>query len=139
MEVGDIAPKTLKTIRINLISLIDGNIELKQIVRYNIVDSQSNLIPGRNRNENETTLNSGHSKSTQNVTLEYTDEAIVKSKNDTILIPCVSEFAFTGNFFSLNREPIRKAIKNEEFLFQVELEIKSLDIEILDMFLITVS
>lgn len=138
MDVGDINPKTIKTIRISLISLVDGNLELKQLVRYKITDDQSNLIFERNENESEAS-SSKQSQLRASITLEYFENAIVKSKHDTIAIPCVPEIMFKGNFLSLNREPIKKAMKYEEFFFQVEAEIKSIDIEILDMFLITVS
>lgn len=138
MDVGDINPKTIKTIRISLISLVDGNLELKQLVRYKITDDQSNLIFERNENESEAS-SSKQSQLRASITLEYIENAIVKSKHDTIAIPCVPEIMFKGNFLSLNREPIKKAMKYEDFFFQVEVEIKSIDIEILDMFLITVS
>lgn len=74
-----------------------------------------------------------------NVSVEYVDESVIKSKRETIVIPCTTEFIFTGKFYSLNKEALTKAYKHEHFLFRVELEIKSVDIDILDMFLISVS
>lgn len=139
VDIGNIPPKTVKTIRINLISLVEGNMELRQLVRYKLVDDM-NSISDYNENEADVSSNvESRLGANQNVSLEYINNAVVKTKHDTIIIPCTPEFAFSGNFFSLNRDPIQKAIKYEEFLFEVEVETKSIDIEILDMFLITVS
>lgn len=119
-------------------SLIDGTLELEQLVRYQITSGRDKSITESAENEANLKL-AVVPKASHNVTLEFIDDAIVKSKKDTIVIPCAPEFTFTGKFFALNKEPLQKAIKYEDFLFQVELEIKTTDIEILDIFLISVS
>lgn len=137
MTVGNVAAKSTKTIHFNVLSLIDGTLELEQIVRYQIANGKER--PNTESAGNETSVKSPIPKASHNVTLEYIDDALVKSKKDAIVIPCSPEFTFTGKFFALNKEPLQKAIKYEDFLFQVELEIKTTDIEILDIFLISVS
>lgn len=136
--IGEILPKSSKTFHIHIISLIEGTLELKQLIRYQVPND-------RTKSNTESTENDKKSKAAeqlkknQNVIIEHNGLVIKKSKNDTIVIPCTAEFAFIGQLFSLNRDILTKAVKYEDFLLQVELEIKSTDIEILDLFLITVS
>lgn len=137
--IGDIPSKSTKSKSIYVISLIDGSIELKQVVRYQVVDSRSNSFIDTVDIENIAAQKNSKVESISNVTLEYIENAIHKSKKDTIIIPCVPEFTFFAQFFSLNRQPLNVVHKHEDFLFQVELQIKSTDIDILDMFLISVS
>lgn len=119
LNIGDIAPKTFKTININVISLIDGTLELQQVVRYHVANSQSTPKAGVIRKGTEDKSTHEKSNSIPDVTLNYIEDAIVKSIKDTITIPCVAEFVFTGQFFSLNKDPLKKAVKHEDFLFQV--------------------
>lgn len=133
--IGDIASKSSKSKSIYVISLIDGTLELKQVVCYQIADSRSKLVGST---VGDTTMHK-KTKVDSNVTLEYIENAIQKSKKDTIVIPCVAEFTSIGQFFSLNKQPLIKAVKHEDFLFQVELQMKSTEIDILDTFLISVS
>lgn len=138
--IGDIPAKSTKSKSIYLISLVDETIELKQVVRYQVVDSRSKQLIGDSIDiENIATQKNSKVESISNVTLEYMENAIHKSKKDTIIIPCVPEFTFFAQFFSLNRQPVNLIHKHEDFLFQVELQIKSTEIDILDMFLISVS
>lgn len=130
MHIGDIAPKAAKEVRINLLSLISGSLELKQTTSYQASNDRPNY-----RSENDDKNYDG----IHNITIEYTEKAIIKSKSNIIVVPCTEEFIFTGQFLSLNKDPLERAIKYEDFLFQIELEIKSVDIDILDMFLISVS
>lgn len=132
LYIGDIAPKLIKMFNISIISLIDGPIELQQVVRYQVATKHSTST--RSHESNFTKL-----KTKSCVTLEFIENAVVKSKKTSIVIPCVTDFGFSGQIFSLNKQPLRVAVKHEDFLFQIQLEIKSADIEILDMFLISVS
>lgn len=78
-------------------------------------------------------------KQQHNISIEHVNDVLVKSKKDTISIPCTAEFLFTGKFYSLNKEPLTRAFIGEDFLFRIDLEVKSVPIDILDMFLISVS
>lgn len=72
--------------------------------------------------------------------IEYIDDGVRKVKDDTIIIPCVEEFSVQGRFYTLNKQAMTRGFRNEDFLFRVDLEVKSwCDIDILDMFLICVS
>lgn len=144
MDIGAISPQTNKTIYFHVISLVEGTLELSQLIRYQTANS--NRLKRSDSMENES--NGGNGIGTiqvqsngynHNVSVEYVDESVIKSKRETIVIPCTTEFIFTGKFYSLNKEALTKAYKHEDFLFRIELEIKSVDINILDMFLISVS
>lgn len=120
-NIGNMAPNSFKMININVISLIEGTLELQQMVRYQIKNNQSSIskevIEKSEVQDKSSTLKS----MPPNVTLDYIEDVIVKTKKDTISIVCVSEFVFRGQFFTLNKEPLRRAVKHEEFLFQVKI------------------
>lgn len=137
--IGEILPKENKTFHINIISLVEGTLEIKQVVRYQVPNDRTKYETNCSENGSKFRTISEQLKTNQNVTIEHSGHALVKSKCDAIVIPCTTEFAFLGHFFSLNKDILTKAVKYEDFLFQIELEIKSTDIEILDIFLITVS
>lgn len=144
MDIGAISPQTNKTIYFYVISLVEGTLELSQLIRYQTANS--NRLKRSDSMENESNDSNGVESTlvqtnafNHNVSVEYVNESVIKSKRETIWIPCTTEFIFTGKFYSLNKEALTKAYKHEDFLFRVELEIKSVDIDILDMFLISVS
>lgn len=137
MIVGNIASKSTKTIHLNELSLIDGTIDLEQTVGYQIANDHDRFKAESVKHELNPKLSSIQ-KDSHNVTLQYIDDAVIKSKKDTIIIQCATEFVCTGRFLSLNKNPLSQAIKYEDFFLQIELEIKSTDIEILDIFLISV-
>lgn len=137
MIVGNIAPKSTKTIHLNVLSLIDGTIDLEQIVLYQIANDHDRFKAESVKHELNPKLSSVQ-KDSHNVTLQYIDDAVIKSKKDSIIIQCVTEFVCTGRFLSLNKNALTQAIKYEDFFLQIQLEIKSTDIEILDIFLISV-
>lgn len=134
IPIGDITSKALKIVPVNLISLVAGSLELKQIVRYQTQSDESTYAIGSDAKTKSAPVqyNGSH-----NITIEYIEKAIAKSKSETIIIPCKEEFIFTGQFYSLNKDPLERAMKYEDFLFQIEIEIKSVDIDILDMCLIS--
>lgn len=130
-----------------VVSLIGGNIELHQKLWYQIdniqsVNASTNLksdviveSPVHKANK----PNPNHNK-THNMNIEYIDDGVRKVKDDTIIIPCVEEFTVQGRFFTLNKQAMTRGFRNEDFLFRIDLDVKSwCDIDILDMFLICVS
>lgn len=135
VDIGSVAPRTNKTIHFNVISLVEGTVELSQLIRYKTSNSQRSQIVQDESNAVQLQSNAYN----HNVSIEYFDDSVIKSKKETIVIPCTAEFIFAGKYYSLNKEALTKAYKDEDFLFRVELEIKSVDIDILDMFLISVS
>lgn len=143
IDVGSIGPRANKSIHFNVISLIEGTIELSQVIRYRVASSKRTQRSDSTQNElNDTNIVPSQTNPkayNHGISIEYIEDVVVKSKKETIVIPCTAEFLFTGKFYSLNKEALNKAYKDEDFLFRVELEIKSVDIDILDMFLISVS
>lgn len=138
MIVGNLAPKSIKTIRLNVLSLIDGTIELEQTVGYQIANDHDRFKAAESVKHELNPKLSSQQKESHNVTLQYVDDAVIKSKKDIIIVQCATEFICTGRFLTLNKNALTQAIKYEDFFLQIELEIKSTDIEILDIFLISV-
>lgn len=158
IDIGDLPSEANKTISFYLISLVEGSIELTQKVWYH-ANKMTATVTTSNSTEFNLTTNNNDSpdkpivpelsekaiqqqqqrQQSHNINIEFVNDVIVKSKKETIVIPCTAEFLFTGKFFSLNKEALTKAYKNEDFLLRIDLEIKSMDIDILDMFLICVS
>ncbi|XP_058056020.1 trafficking protein particle complex subunit 11 [Anopheles bellator] len=63
-----------------------------------------------------------------NVKIEYlVDEQVRKIKEDTVVIPCVEEIKLTGRFYTLSREALGQAYRNEDFLLRLNMEVKSPD------------
>lgn len=130
-----------------VISLIGGNIELQQKVWYQIdniqtVNASTNLksdVIVESPVHKEASKPNPNNK-THNMNIEYINDGVRKVRDDTIIIPCVEEFALQGRFYTLNKQAMTRGFRNEDFLFRVDLEVKSwCDIDILDMFLICVS
>lgn len=134
VDIGSLSPKSSKTIRFHVISFDEGTIEISQLIKYQTNDTGSSEIP-----QKKDSMMPPHDGNNQNVNFEYIDDTIIKSKKTTITIPCSAEFIFSGKFYSLDRKPLIQAYKNEDFLFRAELGIKSVDIDLLDMFLLSVS
>lgn len=119
--------------------MVEGTLELIQLVRYQVPSDRTNSKTENDEKGDKSEFSSHRFNTKQNVIIEHENHAILKSRSDTIVIPCTTEFKFLGQFFSLNKEILEKAVHYEDFLLQVEFEIRSTDIEILDLFLITVS
>lgn len=127
-------------------SIVDGNIELHQKVwyqtenRYISRNSPQNSNPTLsfespppikpNPDKNRIKLLGNH-----NIKIDYTNDTIKKSKDDTIIISCIEEIKCTGKFYTLSRQPLMRAYKNEDFLLRVNAEIKS-NIDIIDTYFV---
>lgn len=142
VDLGDLASQNDKSISFYVVSLVEGTLELVQTVWYqtdqkhvsvseDIVPKASPVREGPNATQQRT--------ENHNICIKNINDTVVKSKKDTLVIPCTAEFLFSGKFFSLNKEPLKQAYRNEDFLLRVDLEVKSVEIDILDMFLISVS
>lgn len=70
-----------------------------------------------------------------NIKIDYTEETLKKSKDDTVIISCVEEMKLTGKFYTLSRQALMRAYKNEDFLLRVSAEIKA-DIDIIETYFI---
>lgn len=95
----------------------------------------TNTITNSNTNDRTNNQIKNH-----NMNIEYLPDGVKKLKDDIIIIPCVEEFQFQGRFYALNRQPLTKAYRNEDFLFRANINVKAeCAIDILDMFVICVS
>lgn len=137
VDIGNLAPKNGKKITFYVNSLVEGTIELSKLVRYQTVNTTNPPAVEHCEPINESVAVQPTRKS-HSVNIEYLNGTVIKSKKETIVVPCTAEFVFTGKFYTLSKEPLTRAFKNEDFLLKVELEIKSIDIDILDMFMISV-
>lgn len=151
MDVGDIQMQSNSSISYYITSLAEGNIELIQKIWYQTENIQGPIISPTESNSSSiesspihslasATVKKNQQRQTHNIEIEYNNDGVRKTKEDVIIIPCVVEFKFTGKFYTLSKQPLTKAYKNEDFLLRFDAEIKSpCDIDILDMFLICVS
>lgn len=141
--VGNLAPNKDKSISFHIISLIEGTLELTQTLSYQtdstVLTDNEQIVPKTSPVREDRNLLQPQRKQSHNITIEHVNGTMVKSKKETLTIPCTAEFLFTGNFFALNKEALKQAYRHEDFLFYVDLEVKTVDIDILDMFLICVS
>jgi hypothetical protein len=126
-----------------IISMSEGNIELKQSLCYEVVDtSDSNTLPAAEKEGSPTepqapsTFTSSEEHS--DIMVERLEGNVVKKRHDDILIvPCVEEFSFESKFYTLDRKALTSCYENEEFLMRLCLKTKSpFNIDILDAFFI---
>lgn len=156
IDIGDIPMQSNTTISYYLISLVEGSIELKQRLWYQADGFQpSTSIKSQisiTSLDSPTSGNELQIKSLKDlpknplmcnhdIKLEYLENGDVKKiKDDTITVTCAEEFSFIARFYTLSRQALMRAYKNEDFLLRINMDIKStVDIEILDLFLISVS
>lgn len=151
MDVGEIQMQSNSSISYYITSLVEGNIELVQKIWYQTENSQGPIVSPTESNSSSIENSPVHALSTvaakknqqrqtHNIQIEYNNDGVRKTKEDVTIIPCVAEFKFTGKFYTLSKQALTKAYKNEDFLFRFDAEIKSpCDIDILDMFLVCVS
>lgn len=145
MAIGSVPPQASKSITFSVISLIEGTIELSQKLWYqmdpNVAASSGQLAASKCDESaiSNASVTIQQRKQQHNISIEQMNDVLVKSKKDTISIPCTAEFLFSGKFYSLNKEALTRAFIGEDFLFSIDLEVKSVAIDILDMFLISVS
>lgn len=141
-DVGEMAANSSTSIEYFIISMIEGNIELKQSLCYEIVDvSESNTTaPAEKESPSEPIAPTVFAGSEENldIMVERLENNVVRKRHDDILIvTCVEEFSFESKFYSLDRKPLITCYENEEFLMRLCLKTKSpFNIDIIDAFFI---
>lgn len=56
-----------------------------------------------------------------------------------MIIPCVEEFSVKGRFFTLNKQALVQALRDEDFMMRIDVDVKATcSLDILDMFFICV-
>lgn len=130
-----------------------GNIELNQKTWYQITPlvgvskepgnfSGERFVPFDTESPtHQKTVEKGiESTTNNNIKIEYGENCVKKTKEDTIMIPCQDEIHLTATFYTLNRKVLFKAYQNEDFILRIQMEVKATcDIDILDATLLTVS
>lgn len=153
MDVGDVQMQSNSSVSYYITSLVEGNIELVQKIWYQTENIQGpNALPESNPSSIENSpvfsgsssatnvVKKGQQRQTHNIHIEYNVDGVRKTKEDIIIIPCIEEFKLSGKFYTLSKQALTKAFRNEDFLFRMDIEVKApCDIDILDMFLISVS
>uniref|UniRef100_A0A182K588 Trafficking protein particle complex subunit 11 n=1 Tax=Anopheles christyi TaxID=43041 RepID=A0A182K588_9DIPT len=161
IDIGELQMQSSTTVSYYLASLVAGNIELKQRMYYqmeNLHQSKTELggigsisngsngavdSPSTPNSEKEDLAkllanekNLAKYVNNHNVKIEFLDtdgQVVRKIKEDTVVVPCVEEIKLTGRFYTLSREALAQAYRDEDFLLRLNVEIKSPDpIDILE-------
>jgi trafficking protein particle complex subunit 11 len=146
LNVGEMRESSNTTVFFYLMSMIEGNIELKQSICYEaenktFTDESSKIIVTQvsspTTETSKTAEKSFADKEDQHdIVVEYLDKNKLRKRRDDILIvPCVEEFHFESKFFTLNRQPATSLFKDEDFIMRCTLKMTSpFNIEIIDSF-----
>lgn len=149
-DIGDLQMHASNAIQYYVIALCEGNIDLTQKVWYQVDQIQTatathNIVvesPVHKPNAPSTTpLNKLNKTNHSNLNIEYLPDGagVRKYREDVLIIPCVEEFSVRGRFFTLNKQPLAKALRDEDFLMRIDVDVKaSSSVDILDMFFICV-
>ncbi|XP_055376778.1 trafficking protein particle complex subunit 11 isoform X2 [Condylostylus longicornis] len=151
IDVGDMTMQSNTKVTFFVFSLIEcSNIELSKKIWYSL---DSNRIK-RTTSECSPTINdeSPNGNNYRQISSEFLnksliathiridfldDKTIKKTRDETIKINCIPEFKFIGRYYSLNRQPLSKIYRGENFLFRANVEVQSLcDLDILETYFI---
>lgn len=145
IDVGAMKAKANVTVCFFITSMVEGNIELKQSLCYQTennspVDDLSTFNQVSSPTEPSKTIEKliAEKDEAHDIVVEYLDNNLVRKKRDNILIiPCVEEFHFEGQFFTLNRRPALTCYRNEDLILRCTLKMTSpFSLEIIDAFFI---
>lgn len=145
IDVGAMKAKANVTVHFFITSMIEGNIELKQSLCYQTennspVDDLSTFNQVSSPTEQSKSIEKliAEKDEAHDIVVEYLDNNLVRKKRDNILIiPCVEEFHFEGQFYTLNRRPALTCYKNEDLILRCTLKMTSpFNIDIIDAFFI---
>lgn len=157
IDIGELQMQSATSISYYATSLVEGNIELRQRLYYQtenlhqqtkaatVTDSPS--TPSSEKEDlakmlasNDRSAAGGAAggsgfgsashkfSNSHNIKIEYLNEDLVrKIKEDTVVLPCVEEVKLSGRFYTLSRQPLTKAYKDEDFILRVNVEVKAPD------------
>ncbi|XP_070496804.1 trafficking protein particle complex subunit 11 isoform X1 [Chironomus tepperi] len=141
--IGNLERHSNASIEYFLTSLIEGNIELKQSLYYEIIDTTESNMLSPTEKESSPSLEVAPTTFTGSeehldINVERLENNLVRKRHDNMLIvPCVEEFSFDSRLYSLDRKPLTSCYENEEFLMRLSLKPRSpFNIDILDAFFI---
>lgn len=145
IDIGELQMQSSSSVSYFATSLIEGNIELHQRLYYQTENlHQTKMLPAvHSVTDSPSTPNSEKEDlakllasdrtgqkytSSHNVKIEYLNEDQVrKIKEDTVVVPCVEEIKLSGRFYTLSRQPLLRAYKNEDFILRLNMEVKAPD------------
>lgn len=147
IDVGVIGENSSSPVVFYLMSMVEGNIELKQSICYEAenktVSDDASKVTVQVSSPTDATKTVekyfADKEDQHDIVVEYLDKNKLRKRRDNILIvPCVEEFHFESKFYTLNRQPALSCLKNEDFIMRCTLKMTSpFSIEILDAFLLS--
>ncbi|KAM7354828.1 trafficking protein particle complex subunit 11 gry [Cochliomyia hominivorax] len=158
IDIGELSMQSSNTASFYVFSLIETTITLQQKIWYTtdvlkpkvttaIVINDS-TTPNSTDESPEATLAAKNLTSNQTILtpfpiitpihLEFLDENSLRKTQDTVLtVRCDSEFQFKGQFYTLNRMPLTKIYRGENFLFRAGLQVQAdVELDILETYFI---
>ena len=145
IDVGAMKGHANSAISYFITSMIEGNIELKQSLCYQI---ENNSAADDLSTFNQVSSPSDASKTIEKyfaekeeqheIVVDYLENNLVRKKRDDILIiPCVEEFNFESKLYTLNRKPATSCFKDEDIIMRCTMKMTSpFIIDIVDAFFI---
>lgn len=138
-DIGELQMQGNSSIVYYVFSLSEANIELQQKVWYHLETSRPRLNSEHSLPEENTVPNKMEKfpcRISSNIKIEVEDgNRLKKIKEDVIMFSCVPEFKFSGRFYTLNRQPLLKAYRGENFLFRANIEVQTpCNIDILETY-----
>lgn len=130
-----------------VVALCEGNIDLTQRVWYQVDHIQTGTVPHNIIVESPvhkpaaSTANQLNKTNHSNLNIEHLPDGggVRKYREDVVIIPCVEEFSVRGRFFTLNKQALVKALRDEDFIMRIDVDVKATcSLDILDMFFICV-
>jgi trafficking protein particle complex subunit 11 len=145
IDVGTMKGRSNSSISYFITSMVEGNIELKQSLCYEIEDrsqvDDSSMFNRQVSSPSETKNVEkcfAEKEDQHEIVVECLENNIVRKKRDDILIvPCVEEFHFESKFYTLNRTPATSCFKDEDIIMRCTLKMTSpFGLDIIDAFFI---
>lgn len=145
IDVGRMKGRANASFSYFITSMVEGNIELKQSLCYQIedksaVDDASTFTQVSSPTDATISIEKSLAEKEEqhDVLVEYLENNMVRKKRDDILIiPCVEEFHFESKFYTLNRKQATNCFKNEDLIMRCTLKMTSpFNIEIVEAFFV---
>ncbi|XP_055843157.1 trafficking protein particle complex subunit 11 [Episyrphus balteatus] len=147
IDIGELSMLNSTSVSYYVFSLIETNIELQQKVWYNL-DSIKPKPPPPVESPSTTDNSPINSRVvvadfstlalSSLIRIDYIDDSrLSKARDEIVSISCESEFKFCGRFYTLNRQPLTKIYRGENFLFRANIEVQAkCDLDILETYFI---
>lgn len=145
IDVGAMKGHANSSVSYFITSMIEGNIELKQSLCYQIEDKSAvddlstfNQVSSPSDASKNIEKCFAEKDEQHEIVVDYMENNLVRKKRDDILIiPCVEEFHFESKLYTLNRKPASSCFKDEDLIMRCTLKMTSpFNIDIVDAFLI---